>query len=136
MHKEFPKVWWHGLDQKTELTSLKCNPKINKYKVPAGSSLKSWESKGWIKPQDPYGWVHWYCRFFMGRRTPDDRRQIKRWLGYAGPNGRFRNQLINLIREKKTNHKDTRVSPVIRQGLLQWAYELTKADLSIRSQNK
>ena len=34
-----------------------------------------------------YGWFQWYCRFFQGRRTEDDCRQIKRWLKICGPTG-------------------------------------------------
>jgi hypothetical protein len=34
-----------------------------------------------------YGWFQWYCRFFEGRRTDDDARQIKRWLKVCGPSG-------------------------------------------------
>jgi hypothetical protein len=52
---------------------------INKYGVKCGSSLEAWEGSGWIHPQDPYGWVQWYTRFYYGRRTADDDRQIKRW---------------------------------------------------------
>lgn len=29
---------------------------LNKYGVHSGTSLEYWESKGWIKAQDPYGW--------------------------------------------------------------------------------
>ena len=56
-----------------------------------------WEEKGWIDAQDPYGWFQWYCRFFVGRRTTDDARQIGRGMGVMGPKGRFRNQLIGKI---------------------------------------
>ena len=33
-----------------------------------------------------------------------------------------------MIKKKKTTYNDFSVSPVIRQGLLQWGYELTKKD--------
>lgn len=126
-HLEFPKSWWKGIPEDW-LTSSKCNMKLNKYGVKSGTSLKYWESKGWMKPQDPYGWVQWYCRFYQGRRTADDKRQIDRWLRFAGPKGRFRVRLINMINKKGTKYNDDTVSPVIRQGLQQWAYKLTASD--------
>ena len=94
----------------------------------AGSSLLEWEQKDWIVEQDPYGWVQWYCRFYAGRRSPDDKRQIKRWLNYTGPNGRFKKQLINKLKAAKAKYDDPTISPVIRQGLLQWAYTLVSSD--------
>lgn len=97
---------------------------LNKFGVHSGTSLEYWEYHNWIKPQDPYGWVQWYCEFYSGRRSPDDERQIKRWLSFAGPKGRFRLRLIGICKAKKTKLSDTSVSPVIRQGLHQWAYEL------------
>lgn len=123
-HKEFPKEWWKGLDEKTMLTSSSCNPKLNKFGVKSGTSLHYWESKGWIKVQDPYGWVQWYCRFYMGRRSPDDERQIERWKRFAGPKGRFRVRLENMVKEKNKKMGDATVSPVIRQGLLHWGFLL------------
>lgn len=105
--KEFPKSWFSGV----EVDSQECDKELNKYGVKSGTSLRYWERKGWIKPQDPYGWVQWYCRFYKGRRTKDDERQIKRWAGIAGENGRFR---------KRRN------SPVVKQLLLQWAFEPRK----------
>lgn len=115
-HEEFrPLGWWDGIPENM-LSSPRPNPKLNHFKVAAGSSLDEWESKGWIKEQDPYGWVQWYCRYYMGRRSPDDARQIQRWLNYAGPKGRWRQQHVNkLLRGEKP-------SPVIQQGLLQWGY--------------
>ena len=87
-----------------------------------------WESKGWMREQDPYGWVQWYCRFFKGRRSPDDERQIGRWKSFAGPKGRFRIQLMNRIISKEGTHDDEGISPVIRQSLQHWAYRLTISD--------
>ena len=59
-----------------------------------------WRKKKWIKDQDPYGWVQWYCRFYKGRRTPDDERQIQRWKNLAGPKGRFMRFLVTQIIKK------------------------------------
>lgn len=114
--KEFPKNWFENLDINTHIASNVCNKELNKYKVKSGSSLKFWEDKGWITKQDPYGWIQWYCRFYMGRRTDDDDRQIKRWQGVAGKNGRFRKWLKRLEQEGKQ-------SPKMRQLMLQWAVE-------------
>lgn len=122
-HKEFPKSWWSGIPE-SKLSSSQCNKGRNKYGVNSGTSLKYWESKKWIKAQDPYGWVQWYCRFYLGRRTPDDKRQIGRWLAFAGPKGRFRLRLINMIKKKHTTNNDYSVSPVIRQGLQHWAFRI------------
>lgn len=96
--------------------------RFNKYGVNAGSDLDEWESKGWIVAQDPYGWVQWYCRFFYGRRSADDSRQIDRWLKFAGPKGRFRRNLINQIIKAGVSYDSPAISPVIRQGLHQWGY--------------
>ena len=104
------------------------NVKINKYGVKSGATLEYWEQHNWIKPQQVYGWIHWYCDFYSGNRSEDDERQIKRWLGIAGPDGRFRKRLINMIVKKNAKWNDYSISPVIRQLLLQWAYELTKKD--------
>ena len=101
---------------------------LNKYGVKAGSSLLEWERNGWIVAQDPYGWVQWYCRFYQGRRTEDDTRQVNRWDKFCGKDsGRFRKQLINKIGNGKLD--DYTISPVVRQGLLQWAFELSQEDL-------
>ena len=29
---------------------------VNKHSVKCGTSLRFWEEKGWIRPNDPYGW--------------------------------------------------------------------------------
>jgi hypothetical protein len=89
---------------------------INKYKVKVGTTLEYWEKKGWITKYHPYGWVQWYSDFYYGKRTPDDKRQIKRWLNIAGSKGRFRKRLENLIKKGKD-------SPKIRQTLQHWAFK-------------
>lgn len=123
-HLEYPKNWFEGLDIDTQVASSICRPSLNKYKVKSGQSLRAWEEAGWIKPQDPYGWFQWYCRFYEGRRSPDDERQISRWSGVCGPKGRWKNRLINNIKKKNTTKNDYSVSPVIRQLLQHWAYKL------------
>ena len=52
---------------------------VNKYGVKCGTSLRFWENKGWINEIDPYGWFQWYFRYWSGRRSKDDERQINRW---------------------------------------------------------
>ena len=74
------------------------------------------------------GWFQWYCRFFCGRRSADDARQIQRWCACASPRGRWRNQLCGAVAKAARRFDDTSVSPVIRQTLLHWAYELDEAD--------
>ena len=124
-HKEFK--WLKKINNKL-LTGVICEPKYNNYKVSVGTSLVFWEDKGWINEQDPYGWVQWYCRFYDGRRSPDDKRQIERWKKFAGSKGRFRRWLITLIIKKNTTWNDYHISPKIRQSLQHWGYRLTKKD--------
>ena len=129
-HEEFRHLgWWQNVPE-SHLSSSECDVKRNRYGVKAGSSLKDWESKGWIVPQDPYGWVQWYCRFYAGRRSGDDERQIDRWNKYTGPkSGRWKRNLINKLKAQGAAYDDPDISPVIRQGLLQWAYVLVPDDM-------
>ena len=52
---------------------------MNKYDVKCETSLGLWENKGWVNEIDPYGWFQWYFRYWSGRRSKDDERQINRW---------------------------------------------------------
>lgn len=126
-HLKFPAAWWKNIAD-NYINSEVCDVTVNKYKVHSGTSLEYWEDHGWITKQSPYGWIQWYLKFYTGVRSYDDERQIKRWLGVAGPNGRFRKRLINEIKKKKAKWNDYTISPRIRQLLLNWGYELTKRD--------
>mmetsp|Transcript_6148 Transcript_6148/g.15661 ORF Transcript_6148/g.15661 Transcript_6148/m.15661 type:complete len:284 (+) Transcript_6148:228-1079(+) len=134
--KELPKEWIKGLDVKAQLASTKYDTSVNTYGVNCGaklnhsdtSGLAFWEHKGWIEAQDPYGWFMWYCRFYQGRRSPDDARQISRWKKCAGPTGRWRNNLIGKVMAQQAEVDDKKVSPVVRQTLQHWGYKLTQAD--------
>ena len=44
-----------------------------------GTSLRFWEEKGWVNEIDPYDWFLWYFRYWKGRKSEDDQRQIGRW---------------------------------------------------------
>ena len=129
------KEWIRGID-KSLLTSPVYHAHRNRYGVKCGGSLGMWESSGWISALDPYGAFQWYCRFFQGRRTTDDDRQIARFLGVMGDKGRFRTQLMNKCLASGKRHDDTSVSPVIRQSLQHWGYELTALDLDAHRKKK
>ena len=132
-HLELPVEWWEGIDDSL-LLSPQENIKLNKYKVRAGSSLENGRDKGWIKEEiDPYGWVQWYCHYYNGRRTVDDNRQIQRWLNFTGPQGRWKRRLITMIKKKGGAYDDYSISPVVRQSLQHWGYELTKEDFDAHS---
>ena len=130
-HKKYPEKWFKDIhDSKLTTPFDQYDKKINKYGVKVGTTLDYWEEKKWITKYHPYGWVEWYCDWKMGKRCPDDIRQIKRWLGIAGPKGRFLKRLINLIKKKggKKYVHDPSISPKIRQTLQHWGYKLTQRD--------
>lgn len=139
VHKKYPKSWWKGIpDEHLTKPFNKYDKSINKYGVKVGTTLKFWESKGWMKKSHPYGWVHWYCDFFMGKRSDDDERQIKRWQALASKKGRFMRFLVTQIVKKNGKWNDETISPKIRQTLQHWAYKLTKKDFDneIKRRNK
>merc|ERR1711892_146822 len=127
--QEFPKEWFKGLSHR-QMHSQSYNKDVNFYKVKCGADLNTWESSGWISDADPYGWFHWYCRFFQGRRCSDDERQLSRAAKCFGKTGRWRVNLFNKILKANAKVDDARVSPVVRQTLLHWGYVPTEAHLS------
>ena len=67
----------------------------NKYGVKCGTSLRFWENNGWINKIDPYGWFQWYFRYWLGKRSKDNKRQINRWKKIVS---RFRGKLVTIIK--------------------------------------
>ena len=98
---------------------------VNKYSIKRGSSLQFWENKRWICKQDPYGWFQWYCSYYLGRRSKDDEREIKRWISIVN---RFKSILVKIMKNKNAKYNDYYISPKIRQILLHWGYELVESD--------
>lgn len=89
----------------------------NYFNVDASQSREEWQRKGWIHEQDPRGWFQWYCRYYLGRRTEDDARQIKRW----------KNMTRHIAQVKAhCQEGDELCRPVQRQALLHWAYDSRK----------
>ena len=90
-----------------------------------GASLRFWENKGWINPVDPYGWFQWYFIYYLGRKSEDDKRQMKRWKRIVN---RFKGILIKIIKDKGSKFDDYNISSKIRQIVLRWGYELKESD--------
>ena len=95
---------------------------MNKYDVKCETSLGLWENKGWVNEIDPYGWFQWYFRYWLGRRSSDDERQINRFV--SG----FKGKLVKMIKDAGGKFDDNSISPEIRQIFLHWGYELTEKD--------
>lgn len=107
---EFPADWFEN----AKLSPEGRDPKLNFFGVDASQSLAEWRRKGWIYEEDPRGWFQWYCRYYMGRRCPDDERQIKRWKAVRRHIAQIRKNCLrgdpNCRRKQK-------------QALLHWAYD-------------
>ncbi|MDD2317733.1 MAG: hypothetical protein RBR01_07165 [Desulfobacterales bacterium] len=107
---EFPEDWFLN----AKLCHERHDPEINYFKVNASQPLSVWREKGWIYHEDPRGWFQWYCRYYMGRRCPDDARQIKRWKG-------MKRHIAQM--KKHCKPEDIGCRSKQRQALLNWAYD-------------
>ncbi len=105
--KEFPRSW-----ERISGYSKKSGVRSNLFQVHSGMTLAEWERRGWINEADPLGWFQWYCRFYLGRRIKDDKRQIARWRAFT----RHRDAI------RIHGNKDLTNRMAQRQALLQWAY--------------
>lgn len=107
--EEFPAAWFAH----ARLSPVR-KPELNFFGVNASKPLSYWRQKGWIHPDDPRGWFQWYCRYYLGRRGPDDERQVRRWLA-------MRRHIAQLQKQCGRQQLDCR--PRQRQALLHWAYD-------------
>jgi hypothetical protein len=108
---EFPASWF----RRAKLSPAGRDCTLNFFGVDASQPLSVWRKKGWVHPDDPRGWFQWYCRYYMGRRMPEeDRRQIKRWKA-------IRRHIVQINRSCEPG--DLSCRPRQRQAVLHWAYD-------------
>ncbi len=108
--KEFPVAWFDG----ARLCHEQHDPKVNLFGVNASLPFSEWRRRGWIYHEDPRGWFQWYCRYYMGRRCPDDQRQIARWRA-------IKRHVAQIARNCRLG--DLACRPRQRQAVLHWAYD-------------
>jgi hypothetical protein len=110
---EFPDDWFED----AKLCHERHDPELNYFGVNASQPLAVWRAKGWIYPDDPRGWLQWYCRYYMGRRSADDDRQIKRWRA-------IRRHIAQI--RAHCRRGDLQCRRRQRQALMHWAYDSRK----------
>lgn len=112
--EELPVEWFAAAAEK--LSPHAPDETKNCFGVKSRQPRSEWLRRGWITPfdPDPRGWFQWYCRYWLGRRSPElDTRQIKRWAAFT----RHRAQVL-----KNCRPGDLSCRPRQRQALLQWGY--------------
>jgi hypothetical protein len=111
---EYPASWF----KKAKISSNGFDETLNCFGINAGLTREEWNKKGWIFSGDPLGWFQWYCRYFLGRRTPaEDARQVKRWKAFSRHVGAVK---------KYCERGDWSCRKKQRQALLHWAYDSTQ----------
>lgn len=108
--EEFPAAWFAS----AKLAKGRRDNGLNFFGVDASKPLSYWRAKGWIHEDDPRGWFQWYCRYYRGRRHPDDARQIARWRAMTRHIAQIRRNCVpgDIFCRKRQ-----------RQALLHWAYD-------------
>ena len=107
---EFPPSWF----ARAKLCHERHDPRVNFFGVNASQPLSVWRANGWIHPDDPRGWFQWYCRYYLGRRSEDDARQIRRWRAAYRHVAQLR---------LACSAGSWKCRPRQRQALLHWAYD-------------
>jgi hypothetical protein len=107
---EFPTDWFAS----ARLCPDRHVPGLNYVGVNASQPLAGWRERGWVYHEDPRGWFQWYCRYFMGRRGPDDDRQVGRWRAVRRHAAQVR---------RNCRPGDVGCRPRQRQAPLHWAYD-------------
>lgn len=128
---EFPSEWFIDAIGLDKLRPQGADPSVNLFQTKSRQPLQVWQKNGWVPHRgskaaqyaglsdteinkDPRGWFQWYCRYWMGRRSPEiDTIQIKRWKAFARHSGGIK---------KGCSPGDLMCRPVQRQALLQWAW--------------
>jgi hypothetical protein len=113
-NKEYPEDWFNH----ARLSDTP-NPAFNSFGIKSRLPTSWWKERNLINPQDPRGWFEWYCRFYMGRRSGDDARQIKRHRAFARHSAQV----------KKNGNNDLTIRPKQRQALLQWSWNIAPDNL-------
>jgi hypothetical protein len=110
---EFPASWF----RRAKLSPKRRDPSLNYFGVNASQPLSMWRKNGWIYRDDPRGWFQWYCRYYLGRRSLDDERQIRRWRQMARHIAQIKQGCEPLDLDCRRRQ---------RQALLHWAYDSRK----------
>jgi len=128
---EFPAEWFLDAIALDKLRPQGADPTVNLFQVKSRLSLQEWRKNAWVPHRgskaskyaglsdpkinkDPRGWFQWYCRYWLGRRSPEiDKIQISRWKAFVRHSGCVK---------KGCRAGDFSCRPIQRQALLQWSW--------------